>query len=294
MREKIALRKLDERNVHSQFGEDGIIDRIFSSLQIRNGTAVEFGAWDGVHLSNTANLRNQGWTTILIEADDDRIDQLRKLQDARTIAIAAHIEPEGPQSVDAILQGIGISEVDFIAIDIDGDDLNILKSMALRPKVICIEFNPAIIPPHVFENPLGSCKGSSLSAICQTAKSKDYELVYATYCNAFFVRRPEAAVFTCRNVFDAFYSIERPAIFCMFDGEFRVGGSSSDALYRHPWSTVPIYIPRLPSFLLSWPPTSSRVAAAYFYCAIAAPFFYIYALFSAGGRILRQRLKNVR
>jgi hypothetical protein len=56
------------RNFTSQFGEDGIIEEIL----IRLGAVVpkyfvEFGAWDGVHLSNTHSLAKLGWSGLYIE-----------------------------------------------------------------------------------------------------------------------------------------------------------------------------------------------------------------------------------
>lgn len=46
------------RNEYSQYGEDGIIEEIFRRIGPNelNNFCCEFGAWDGVHLSNTASL----------------------------------------------------------------------------------------------------------------------------------------------------------------------------------------------------------------------------------------------
>ena len=43
-------------NVFSQNGEDGIIEEILNRLEIQTGWVCEFGAWDGIYLSNTFNL----------------------------------------------------------------------------------------------------------------------------------------------------------------------------------------------------------------------------------------------
>ena len=43
-------------NVHSQNGEDGVIAEILDRLPELDRWCVEFGAWDGVHLSNTRHL----------------------------------------------------------------------------------------------------------------------------------------------------------------------------------------------------------------------------------------------
>ncbi len=66
-------------SVYSQYGEDGIIEEIFNRLPKHklDYWCVEFGAWDGVHLSNTCNLiRHSGYKAVLIEADKKRYTQL--------------------------------------------------------------------------------------------------------------------------------------------------------------------------------------------------------------------------
>jgi len=54
-------------NVYSQFGEDGIIEEIFNRLKIKKGFCVEFGACDGILLSNTRHLWEKGWAGVMIE-----------------------------------------------------------------------------------------------------------------------------------------------------------------------------------------------------------------------------------
>jgi hypothetical protein len=71
------------RDEFSQNGEDGILGRIFELLGVSQGSCVEFGAWDGIHLSNTRNLiENDGWQAVLIEADPVKFRDLQ--QNART------------------------------------------------------------------------------------------------------------------------------------------------------------------------------------------------------------------
>jgi hypothetical protein len=45
-----------EKNITSQFGEDGIIEEVLNRIGIENASCVEFGAWDGKHFSNTWQL----------------------------------------------------------------------------------------------------------------------------------------------------------------------------------------------------------------------------------------------
>lgn len=285
---KTILTKADERNVHSQCGEDGVLSRIFSTLNLESGTAVEFGAWDGVHLSNTALLRSRGWRTVLIEADAAKVTHLRKLEDTRTTVLHSFVEPQGQNSLDALLDGLGLANVDLVSIDIDGDDLNIFRQLSRRPAVICIEFNPGIPPPHVFLNPPRTHKGSSIAAIYEAAQEKGYALVYATYCNALLVRTPDADHFAHYDPFHAFHLTHRPTVLCMFDGEFRVASDDLEPIFRNPASTVPVYVPRVPGVLMGWPPARWKVAATYLYCAVAAPAFYVRQLFREAAKQLRR------
>ena len=55
-------------DLHSQAGEDGILQAIFDRSGVRSRVCIEFGAWDGLHLSNTAQFWRNGWPGILIEA----------------------------------------------------------------------------------------------------------------------------------------------------------------------------------------------------------------------------------
>jgi hypothetical protein len=67
------------KNVYSQNGEDGILEEIFRLLGVHNSTdswCVEFGAWDGKHLSNTFNFVTQGWSSVMIEGDSGRFESL--------------------------------------------------------------------------------------------------------------------------------------------------------------------------------------------------------------------------
>ena len=48
------------KSIFSQSGEDGILEKLFDVLNIKNGWCCEFGAGDGFNISNTLNLRKLG------------------------------------------------------------------------------------------------------------------------------------------------------------------------------------------------------------------------------------------
>ena len=55
-----------------------IIEYIFDKLNINKGVFVEFGAWDGIVLSNCRKLYDNGWSGMFIEADNNKFKELKR------------------------------------------------------------------------------------------------------------------------------------------------------------------------------------------------------------------------
>jgi hypothetical protein len=176
-------------NRFSQFGEDGILERIFQLLPPTRRVAVEFGAWDGFYLSNTANLWTHGWRGVLIEADEERHRKLvENTRDYDCLCINARVENAGPSSLDAILDRHGIVDVDLLSIDVDGDDYHVFASLtAVKPRVVCCEYNPTVPPDLALVQEPGDRFGCSALSLVDLAREKGYELVALTETNAIFV-----------------------------------------------------------------------------------------------------------
>jgi hypothetical protein len=184
-----------KKDVHSQTGEDGIIETILSALGDRNQWCVEFGAWDGQHLSNTRNLiENSGYHAVLIEGDTERYQVLRELykKNDLVVAVNAFVGFEPHNGLDSILAKTPVpADFDFCSIDIDGNDYHAWKAItAYRPKLICIEFNPTIPTDCLFVQQADPKlnQGSSLLALVELGRSKGYQLASVLKFNAFFVR----------------------------------------------------------------------------------------------------------
>src|SRR5260370_12899042 len=97
------------RNVHPQTGEDGIIEQLLQRAQVTSRYFVEFGAWDGRHLSNCAKLADEGWAGCFIEGDAARFVDLKNNYASRSdiVPVNNFVYATGDNRLDAILDRIG-------------------------------------------------------------------------------------------------------------------------------------------------------------------------------------------
>jgi len=134
-------------NIHSQRGQDGILGEIFRRIGLKSGRFVEFGAWDGLYLSNSRFLFERGWSGCYIEGNPDRfkklVDTYRHYEYIKPILgyVGAPAHGVGDRNLSEILKNSGIdpTAIDFLSIDVDGVDLEIFEEMQMTPKVILME-----------------------------------------------------------------------------------------------------------------------------------------------------------
>lgn len=184
--------------VFSQGDEDGILQEIFARIGVSNGTALEIGVDRGLE-SNSHLLLYKGWKVHWIEASEHHVQQI--------IAKFGDVLATGQLTVSqsfVTLQNLYESlaniprDLDFVGIDVDGNDYYFFEAMPLRPKVVCIEYNskfpPSLSlvqrynPSHVWGG--SSYFGASLTALWKLAQRLGYTLVGTNIVgtNAFFVR----------------------------------------------------------------------------------------------------------
>lgn len=197
------MKKLSDNayNVYSQFGEDGIIESLFDLIGTTSKVCIEFGAWDGLHLSNTANLWKNGWGAILIEADPQKhLSLLKNVDGYNCIALNEFVGSEGEHTLENILRENEIDlyeQIDFMSIDIDGDDYYVFQSFStsFRPRVVSCEYNPTIPPQFEIVPQCGNYFGCSALSLVKLAGEKGYSLVAMTETNCFFVVEEEFSKF---------------------------------------------------------------------------------------------------
>ncbi len=222
------------RNVTSQYGEDGIIEKILEVIGENDKWCVEFGSWDGRKCSNTYKLISvKEYSAVLIEGNPKRFKDLVKTFEGneKVILINAFVGFEKVDGLDSILKTIGIPiDYDLLSIDIDGNDYHVWEAIHdYKPKVVVIEFNPTIPKTVEFIQPrdVHVTQGSSLLSINKLAKSKGYELVSTTKTNAFFVDSKYFSLFGIRdNSVGTMMTDESliTHIFCGYDGTVFIRG----------------------------------------------------------------------
>jgi hypothetical protein len=182
------------KNINSQCGEDGIIEELFKLLSITDGIVVEFGAMDGVELSNTYNLwKNKKFKSILIEKFENHRETLQKFE-MEYENVNCHICEISPNkgdenSLDNILRRskfeINDDNLCLISIDVDSCDYQIFESLSdFKPKIVIIETNTNY---DYNEEYVSTNNGCSLFSVNNLANKKGYTLVCHTG-NAIFVR----------------------------------------------------------------------------------------------------------
>lgn len=170
-----------ERKSYSQNGEDTVLWKLFETKETP-GVFIDVGSHDGLVLSNTLSFEQAGWQGLCVEAhptyakacmtnrravcvhaavgatDLDAVtfyttnmghlSTLDKgMEDYYKAAYKRHFvgfnEVRVPQrTLDTMIERCGFSEIDFISIDVEGSELNVLRGLNLskyRPRVILAE-----------------------------------------------------------------------------------------------------------------------------------------------------------
>jgi len=124
--------------MYSQNNEDEIIAEIFEKIGTKSKVFVEIGAGDGSEC-NTRALREQGWMGVAVDANHAK-QPVQKM--FVTVDNILKILESIPQV--GISDTFPYKDIDFLSIDIDGNDYHLLHSVLQSEheiRVICIEYN---------------------------------------------------------------------------------------------------------------------------------------------------------
>lgn len=183
----------------SQNDEDGILQEIFGRIGYPHRTFVEFGVQDGLQ-TNTRLLLYQGWRGLWIEADRKACASMRRSFAAELAADQLQLSCAfiTAQNISGLIGSAQLDELDLLSIDIDGNDYWIWEALALKPRVVVIEYNAKFPPPTRWVmqyNPdhrwdYTDYYGAALESLNALARRKGHTLVGCCLAgvNAFFVR----------------------------------------------------------------------------------------------------------
>jgi len=184
------------RQCIAQNGEEDIIARIFEVVGSGSRFCCEFGAWDGVFLSNTRSLILDGWSALLIEGDAERFRELQtNYADNPAVMGECAFVDGGDNSLGRILERRGVAErrLDFLSIDVDGADFehfSALDRLRALPRLVVVEVQPEhgphrldALPDEVAHQNIGQ----PLAVFVRRAHDLGYRLVCYLGCNAFFL-----------------------------------------------------------------------------------------------------------
>ena len=212
-----------EYRITSQNNEDGIINFIFSELQLDKLNFVEIGF--DFYQNNSLSLLKKSKKGLFIDGDEKKVLILKNiikiLYPKKNLIVQNHLV-----DVDSINNLIkqnfeASDEVDFLSIDVDGMDYYLFEGIDFSPKLICIEYNfwfgknlKCVAPykKNYKAESLSEYVGSSLRALIELAKLKGYHLIAleSNCVNAFFIRDDLKHKF---DILDIDKSFKEPAKF---------------------------------------------------------------------------------
>ncbi len=213
-----------EFSVHSQFGEDGIIQYLIARTAITDAerSFVEIGVED-YHEANTRYLlEREDWRGLIVDSEQRHLDRLTgsRLLWQHDLSVACRMIDR--DNVNGVLREHHFEgPIGLLSIDIDGNDYWVWEAVdSVQPVIVVVEFNSRFGPdapvsvPYDPEFHFGRTHhshlywGASLSAFCHLASRSGYAFVGTNRqgINAFFVREERLGGMTALTAAEGFVS----------------------------------------------------------------------------------------
>lgn len=199
-----SLRQAEFR-VFSQWGEDGIIQRLIELVPIDRRIFVEFGVQDYQEANTRFLLVHNNWAGLVLDGDKANIERVKQDELFWRHNLKAEYAFVTAENINQLLKANGAEgDIGLLSIDIDGNDYWVWNAIdAIQPRIVIVEYN-AHFGPHravtVPYNPFFKRAnahysmiyyGASLSALVSLGARKGFDFVGTNSAgnNAFFVRR---------------------------------------------------------------------------------------------------------
>jgi hypothetical protein len=194
-----------EFRVFSQWGEDGIIQKLITSVPIKHDTFIEFGVEDFAESNCRFLMMNNNWRGFVIDGSQRWIAALRSTSWFWKYDLRAECAMVTRENLNELLASSGFDhDLGILSIDVDGMDYWLLEALeAFAPRILIVEYNSLFGSERLISVPYdatfsrrekhfsGLYYGASLPAFTRLAHRKGYALVgtESAGVNAFFVRK---------------------------------------------------------------------------------------------------------
>ena len=212
--------KIQPRKLYSNWGIDLLIKDILKKNK-QKGIYIDIGCHHPLINNNTYDLYRNGWKGINVDLDFNSIDMFNYFRPRDNNFVAALSNKKGqadlyffhnraPKNTISKQRGKGaksikrikvdtldniiknskfkIKDIDFLSIDVEGNELNVLKGLNFgkyRPKIVSIEF----MKPNIKEFYQHNIKGILKSNIYKFMISKKYKLVNWIHDDLVFISK---------------------------------------------------------------------------------------------------------
>ena len=209
-----------EFSVFSQWGDDGIIQYLIHTLDIRSKTFIEFGVQNYLESNTRFLLINDNWKGMVIDGSEKNIQFIKKDSISWKYSLNAVAMFITKENLNRIIADEGFNgEVGILHIDVDGNDYWFWDALTVvNPEIVIMEYNSvfgnkgAISVPYksdfyvTQEHHSNLYFGASLKALNYLAEQKGYSLVGSNSHgnNAYFVRNDRLKGITKITVNDAY------------------------------------------------------------------------------------------
>jgi len=196
-----------EFKVFSQWGEDGIIQKLIRHIDIPNKAFVEFGVQDFRESNCRFLMMHNNWRGLVIDANRDDVANLRKSSISWRYHLDVICEFISRDNInDLIARAEFGDDIGILSVDIDGVDYWILEAIKrCSPRILIVEYNSLFGPDRAISVPYDASFvrtekhfsnlyfGASLAAFDHLATQRGYSLIGTNSIgsNAFFVRNDQ-------------------------------------------------------------------------------------------------------
>lgn len=193
-----------EFQVHSQWGEDGLIQYLIRKVNVEAPVFVEFGVENYREANTRFLLERNNWSGLVIDGSEKNINDIKQDEIYWKYNLKAECAFIDKDNINELIRKNGIKgDVGLLSVDIDGNDYWVWQSIdVISPRIVICEYNSCFgseksvtVPydPTFFRTDVHYSNlywGASISAFADLARSKGYSLIGSNIAgnNLFFVR----------------------------------------------------------------------------------------------------------